>query len=498
MDILTPRRQPRFGMVEGVVLGIYSILVAWLTAHHEPWTDEAQAWLLARDLSLSSLFLKHLHYEGTPGLWHLFLWILSRLHISYGLMHWITAGVAVTGMWIFLAFSPFPAILRATVPFTCFIVYQYAVIARSYALIPIFVFCIAALFSKPIDNLIALSLLLGLLGNISAHGFILSLGFGLILSIRLWQYKRTHEVAFGTQRLTISIVIVCSLWVFAVVSAWPAADNSYNPPSKLWHLNDLIFRMMPVGFSRLWPVSLFIGTSLLAYLFARRRPWEIAPCALLQLFFALVVVRPWHIGIMFIAAVGVVWVNWPTDEEKWRSWDRSLTIVLLVAVIDQITVSAHDIAIDIKYPYSGDQQAATFLRDKISKKHVDGVGYYSIGILPYFQSNIYENQQRYSFWSWNKASENSDQISNVSQILQEHPDYLVVGFAWVDPSDQQSASKFLWQITQTAFPLQKQIETRFLYRETHRFCGIGISGFTYREGLCLAIFEPIRTARSSN
>ena len=494
MDILTPRNHARFGLLEAAIFGLYSLLLGWLTAKHEPWADEAQSWLLARDLSLPSLFLNHLHYEGTPGLWHLFLWILCRLHVSYGLMHWISAGVALAGVWVFLRFSPFPTILRATIPFTCFILYQYAVIARSYVAIPIFVFCVAALFGKPIQNLITLSLLLGFLGNLSAPGFALSVGFTLTLSIRVWQQKKAHSADFGFRRIAISIVILSSLWTIAIVTAWPAADNSYAPASTLWHTNDIMFRMMPVGLSRFWPVSLFIGTSVLAYLVARRRPWEIAPCVLLQLFFVAIVVRPWHIGIMFIAVIGVIWINWPSGDEKWRSWDRSLAVVILVSVIDQGIVSLHDIAIETRYPYSGDENTAAFLKERVPEKRVAGVGYYSIGILPYFTNNIYENQPRESFWLWNKTTEKSDQIANVAQVLKKHPDYLVVGFAWIDPRGQVDASEFMSQIRHTAPQLLKQIEAGYPYRETRRFCGIGISGFTYREGLCQAILEPTRNA----
>ena len=52
--------------------------IAAVTAHHEMWRDEIQAWLLARD-SLSPLELLHnIRYEGHPGLWHLILWPIAQ------------------------------------------------------------------------------------------------------------------------------------------------------------------------------------------------------------------------------------------------------------------------------------------------------------------------------------------------------------------------------------------------------------------------------------
>src|SRR5689334_1095494 len=46
---------------------------------HGMWRDELQAWLIARDsASVGDLFF-NLRYEGHPGLWHILLWLLSRL-----------------------------------------------------------------------------------------------------------------------------------------------------------------------------------------------------------------------------------------------------------------------------------------------------------------------------------------------------------------------------------------------------------------------------------
>src|ERR1700749_1246002 len=61
----------------------YSAAVLFAVRHHEKWADEAQSWLLARDLSLKTLWLRELRYEGSPGLWHTILWVAQ---------HWFGAG----------------------------------------------------------------------------------------------------------------------------------------------------------------------------------------------------------------------------------------------------------------------------------------------------------------------------------------------------------------------------------------------------------------------
>ena len=67
------RQGPRSDNWIYAVLLIYISLVVIIALKHEPWFDEAQAWLIARDSNLIDLFVTYLRYEGNPGLWHLLL-----------------------------------------------------------------------------------------------------------------------------------------------------------------------------------------------------------------------------------------------------------------------------------------------------------------------------------------------------------------------------------------------------------------------------------------
>jgi hypothetical protein len=62
-----------------LVTVIFFVVVALGMAHHEPWRDELQAWMIARDSgSLPELF-QNIRYEGHPAGWHLLLFVLSRV-----------------------------------------------------------------------------------------------------------------------------------------------------------------------------------------------------------------------------------------------------------------------------------------------------------------------------------------------------------------------------------------------------------------------------------
>ena len=62
------------------MLAAYVIVVGTVMCFHEPWFDEAQAWLIARDCSWWEMILERPHYEGHPPLWWMMLADLQSLH----------------------------------------------------------------------------------------------------------------------------------------------------------------------------------------------------------------------------------------------------------------------------------------------------------------------------------------------------------------------------------------------------------------------------------
>ena len=121
------------------VLGLWIVVVGFTLQYHEKWADEAQAWLIARDLSLRAIWFHELRYEGSPGLWHTILWIAQHLfHAKYGALGYIGMAGATAGAALLIFKAPFPRIIRWPLAFTYFMVYQYAVISRPYTLLPLF------------------------------------------------------------------------------------------------------------------------------------------------------------------------------------------------------------------------------------------------------------------------------------------------------------------------------------------------------------------------
>src|SRR5439155_1345157 len=75
-------------------LVIYAVLVAVVERAHEPWRDEADPWLLARDASFSTFFHR-MGLSGTPGLWHTLLVPLARSGLPYGSQAVLHVAIAI-------------------------------------------------------------------------------------------------------------------------------------------------------------------------------------------------------------------------------------------------------------------------------------------------------------------------------------------------------------------------------------------------------------------
>ena len=160
---------------------LFLVVGAFTASHHEMWRDEIQAWLLARDsTSLFNLFA-NLKYEGHPGLWHLCLMPLSRIShspVMMQMLHLLITGVTV---YLFVRYAPFNWFQKLLFCFGYFVLYEYAIVARNYALglLLISVFCV--LFRERYKRFIWVGCVLFLLAHTSVHALIVVIAIGIAL-----------------------------------------------------------------------------------------------------------------------------------------------------------------------------------------------------------------------------------------------------------------------------------------------------------------------------
>ena len=218
---------------EWSALSIYAALVAFAIPYHEPWVDEAQAWQLARNLSLASLFKTYIRYEGSPGLWHFLLWMMIRIHISYAGLHWICGAIATAAVGLLLFRSPFPRYLKLSLPFTYFLFFQYAVVARNYVLVPFLLFLAAIAWKK---SPFWLAPALGLLANASLHAAIISGGLAAVYAIEQFRNRESKSLSHLRKLLACASLLLV-FYAFAILDSMAAARSySFLGSRAIWYL----------------------------------------------------------------------------------------------------------------------------------------------------------------------------------------------------------------------------------------------------------------------
>ena len=154
---------------------------AFTASHHEMWRDEIQAWLLARDSTSVFNLFANLKYEGHPGLWHLCLMPLSRITASPVIMQMFHLLITGGTVYLFVRYSPFNWFQKLLFCFGYFVLYEYAIVARNYALglLLITVFCV--LFRERYKRFIWVGCVLFLLAHTSVHALIVAIAIGVVL-----------------------------------------------------------------------------------------------------------------------------------------------------------------------------------------------------------------------------------------------------------------------------------------------------------------------------
>jgi len=186
-----------------VVFLCFSTILGLLLSRHTFWIDEAQAWQVAVHTdSISSLF-HQLRYEGHPALWYLFLRGFSVFLGSPKAMlgaHWLLASL---NAFLIIWFCPIAPWQRIACCFGYFILFEYGVICRNYAMGALLAFAFVVVYSRYKRAVIGPALLLALLVHTSIYGAFLAISLLAYFIADLWADGRASRL-----RLLAAIVIV--------------------------------------------------------------------------------------------------------------------------------------------------------------------------------------------------------------------------------------------------------------------------------------------------
>jgi hypothetical protein len=390
-------------------LTVFAGLLILVGTHHEPWFDEAQAWLIARENSPWVLVTQGVRYEGTPALWHGLLWLVQRLGLTYAGLWLVSSTLAFAGAWVVLYKSPFSIWMRIGLIFSYFFSYQYAVVARSYAIDLLLLPLIAWRFADRGERPLLYAALLGLLANTNAHSFMLS---GVLALEMAWRLRAKLLARDAHTWAALSLYGVLTL--AAIAQAWPPANINFIVPkpgdNPVWNTLVLVteafvergdvfslsaptwpWRMVGIGLTLaiLAPVALLWAQ-------AKRLGLAAALFGALIAFSALKYGNYWHAGIVFLTFVFCLWISWDRRAELPAWAQRWLAGALAALLAFQVWCAGAAGIRDILTPYSAAGATARALIDH-KRRHpgerIAVAGFKGFAVAPWFETNPFANYE---------------------------------------------------------------------------------------------------------
>jgi hypothetical protein len=240
----------RKALPEGLILLLFVLLSLAGVLFHEIWRDEAQVWLLAKHSGSLTDLIHNTRYEGHPVLWHLLVMPLTRLSGNLVYMNLLHAGVAAAGIGLLVFYSPFTRLQKLLIPLGYFLLFEYNVLARNYAVEVLLLFALCVLFSREKKRPWLIASALWLLCQTNVFGVLLSLPFAALFAYH-FQDRRQYKA------LALLLGIYATGLAASLIQIIPAPDMGY---AVKWRFTELsgMYKSFTTVFKSYIPIPEFV------------------------------------------------------------------------------------------------------------------------------------------------------------------------------------------------------------------------------------------------
>ena len=417
MNKIKPRK---IWIIYGIVFAAFVCMGVFAGLHHEPWADEAQSWLIARDNNNLIDLLKAVKYEGTLPTWHLINKAFQLAGLDYDHMFVIPLVFSAIGV-ILLFFTDAPLWSKIMLPFSFFVVYQNSVVARQYAMVFPAMMLIVIFYRKRFDVPVRYHLALFLLALTSSFGVVISCSFMLWDFIIMLKkrfdgpaYKKYLLPFFGT-----GIVILVMSYLSLPPDDCSTALNKYSLSKNA--TNALLFNIENTA---LRYIFLALMLALFVYYFRRILIQSLVMTAPLIIFMAVVYQREWHMTYLFFLLVSLLMIFRDDFKKTERPFEKPANvlanIMLIMLLSVQCAAGVYSVYYEHQHAYSPAKEIAEFLRPYAGEGAViDREGFNAIALSPYYDQPLYTNDtcgKAYFIWSYNVPND---------KLTKEYPDVFV-------------------------------------------------------------------------
>lgn len=375
---------------------VYVIFNIVLLCFHAPWRDEANVWLMARDLSPLQL-LKEIKYQGHPCLWYFLVMPFAKAGLPFRTIGMISTIVMTVAAGIYLWKGPQWIGIKALVVFSPVFTYFYPTIARNYCLIALILILLAWNYSERNAHPVRYGILLGLL--VQADTIAIAPA-GMIAFVWLVEnvYNRIHTGFM--ERL---VNCLKGIWIpfvsllFWMVQFYQVSDSpmfefqSLGGRELLREIRNYAYIILirVTGFSQTMCTIFFVAVILAAAVVSYRLRNIGAATVMLfsylfQCVFSVMVyqLHIWHYLSLVFTFLWMLWAMQKTAEEKKREKDRiyrvaawTLQVLLGILVVVMLLhwnsdAEPSNLQQALHGSYSDGQNAAEFIREEISPDEI--------------------------------------------------------------------------------------------------------------------------------
>ena len=359
--------------------------------YHEPWADEAQAWLIARDNNSILDIIKAVRLEGTLPTWHLIIKIFQLCGLNYRFFFIIPLILSTAGVLLLFA-TDAPLVVKAVLPFSFYAVYQNAVVARQYSLVFPVMMLIVLLYRQRLTKPVRFHLVLLILAMTSSYGVIVACSFmlwdlfGFFGKIRD-RFDLKYKITFFATGVLIILTVLLSL---------PPDDCNFVPVNISFVDSAVTTLLFNINVP--WIQYVFLASALLVFVIYFRRSIGFATVCVtpLVLYMAFFYHRVWHTTYLFflLVALMIICREDSAGEAEESSGKIKLISRIYIAVLLAVQVAAgmYSIYTDYRTAYYPSKDLAEFIRPYVGTDVTIEMKYYcTISLQPYFDHNIYGN-----------------------------------------------------------------------------------------------------------
>ncbi len=417
-------------ILAAVFLG-YLIFNGILLARHELWRDEANVWLMAKELSPLELF-QEIKYQGHPCLWYLLLMPFAKTGLPFRTISLISYLVMAVTAGLFLFKAPMHKIAKAVAVFSPIFTYYYAEIARNYCLIALLLILLALCYPRRNERCILYGLLLGLLVQ---SDVIILMGAGMIslmwLGENVWKGIRgkTWGPALNVLKgiwIPLFSLILLGVQFYQVSDSQVFQVNNHGFRELLREIGDyacwILVRLTGRGeiFCQLF--LLLLAVLLLIASVRLKNFWAAAVMAGAYLFeaaFSVMIyqLHIWHFIALCFVLLWTIWVLHFQREEKKPAGRALLGIELMVILLSACMFlrwndkeESSSLANALNGVYSDGVYTAEYIRENISRDALlvtVNVPYAStvLAYLPEYEFYFAGNGQKETYADWSAEQE---------------------------------------------------------------------------------------------